>query len=63
MAEKISDAALKAKREYFRAWRAANKDRTREYQKRYWEKKAKKEVKKSAENETDRKIQSQSAAH
>lgn len=35
------DETKDAKREYYRAWRAANRDKTKEYQRRYWEKKAK----------------------
>ena len=41
---KITEAAKEARRAYMRAWRAANKDKCREYSKRnmatYWEKKA-----------------------
>lgn len=42
MSEKIlSDQARAARREYARAWRAQNKDRVRDCNRRYWEKKAK----------------------
>ena len=41
---KITEAAKEARKAYMRAWRAANKDKCREYSKRnmatYWEKKA-----------------------
>ncbi len=37
---KAIDAAAKARREYFRQWRSNNKDKVKEYNKRYWEKKA-----------------------
>ena len=36
----LSDQAKAAKREYHRAWRARNKDKVREINRRYWEKKA-----------------------
>lgn len=32
--------ARAAQREYFKAWRAANKDKVREYNRNYWEKRA-----------------------
>ena len=42
MSEKIlSDQARAVRREYARAWRAQNKDRVRDCNRRYWEKKAK----------------------
>ncbi len=36
----MDEKAKKARRAYANAWRAANKDRVREYNKRYWERKA-----------------------
>lgn len=39
MAE-MSNAAREAQREYRRAWYSRNKDKQREYNARYWEKKA-----------------------
>ena len=36
--------AAEAQRGYMRAWRAKNKDKTREYNKRYWEKRAAKKM-------------------
>lgn len=36
----MTEAGKAARREYKRAWNAANKDKVREAQKRYWEKKA-----------------------
>ena len=45
MSNKDFDAEVKAaQREYFKAWRAANKDRVREHNRRYWEKYAKKRL-------------------
>lgn len=37
---KLSEEAKKLKKEYFRKWRANNKDKVKEYNKRYWERKA-----------------------
>ena len=39
-------AVTEAKREYFKQWRANNKDKVKEYNKKYWEKRA---AKKQAE--------------
>ena len=36
----MSEAARIAKREYFRKWKKANRDKVRAYQERYWEKRA-----------------------
>ena len=36
----LSPGARKAKQEYQRAWRAKNRDKQREYLRRFWEKKA-----------------------
>ncbi len=37
---KTIDAATEARREYFRQWRAKNKDKVKEYNRKYWEKRA-----------------------
>ena len=37
---KLSDEALKIKREYFRNWRKKNRDKVRKYNAEYWQKKA-----------------------
>lgn len=37
----MTEAAKEIKRQYYRAYRVKNKDKTREINKRYWEKKAK----------------------
>lgn len=34
------EAALKARKDYFRAWRSQNRDKVREYNLRYWAKRA-----------------------
>ena len=38
---KEEQAAILAKREYYRKWRENNKDRVKEHNRRYWLKKAK----------------------
>lgn len=37
---KLTDEATKARREYYKKWREANKEKRKEYLKQYWEKKA-----------------------
>lgn len=44
---RLSREANEARKAYFRKWREQNKARTKEYQRRYWEKKAKAEAEKS----------------
>ena len=44
--DELREKALKAQREYARKWRAKNKDKVRETNRRYWEKVA---LKKEAE--------------
>ncbi len=36
----MKDVVNEARREYYRQWRAKNKDKTREYAARYWAKRA-----------------------
>ena len=36
----MNDTALELRREYLRNWRAANKDKVKQYNATYWEKKA-----------------------
>lgn len=38
----LTDQERKARAEYFRAWRARNKDKVKEYNRRYWQKRASK---------------------
>lgn len=38
----LRERAAQARREYQRAWRAANKERVREMNRRYWERQAEK---------------------
>lgn len=40
MAETSNERAVEMRRAYHKAWRAKNKDRVREYNKRFWEKRA-----------------------
>lgn len=47
----MNDSARKAVNAYNRKWRAENKERVKEYNKRYWEKRAKAEEEHNAENE------------
>ena len=37
---KNNEQTLKGRREYYKKWRSNNKDKIKEYNKRYWEKKA-----------------------
>ena len=50
----MSDAAKEARRAYYKAWRAKNKDRVRDYNARYWAKRAER-----ANNEASRKEKKQ----
>ena len=36
----MTDKAIEAKRAYMRAWRSNNRDKVKEYQAKYWQKKA-----------------------
>lgn len=50
----MTEQAKEARREYLRAWRAKNKDKVRESQRRYWERRAQREeVKEEDGKETD----------
>ena len=40
MTKKESKAAIEARKAYRRAWAAKNRDKQKEYTRRYWEKKA-----------------------
>ena len=45
----LSKEAIQARKDYFREWRAKNKDKKREYNRSYWERKAE-ETKQQKEN-------------
>ena len=47
----IEKRAIEARREYHRKWRAANKDKVRENNRRYWERVVAKMEKESEKNE------------
>ena len=48
--KKTSEAIKNAQREYFKQWRAANKDKVRQYNKNFWEKRALAGTPENAEN-------------
>lgn len=43
MVQSISEKVAEVRRAYQKAWRAKNKDRIREYNRRFWEKQAEKQ--------------------
>lgn len=47
----LAERAREERREYFRQWRAKNKDKVRENNRRYWERRAAKKA--QAEQEAD----------
>ena len=47
----MSEAAKEARRAYLREWRAKNKDRIRDYNARYWAKRAELENKEGGETQ------------
>lgn len=54
MTEKqLDELAAEEKREYFRKWRAANKDKTKRHNENYWRKRAEQKLREqqSTENE------------
>jgi len=46
----MSEAAIQKRREYKRKWNAENKDKVKQYQRTYWERKADSDRQKTAEN-------------
>lgn len=50
----MNDAAKAAARQYKREWRARNPDKVRQYNARYWEKKAQDAARKEAEKDAGR---------
>lgn len=48
-----SKRAAEIRRDYQKAWRAKNKDRVREYNRRFWEKQAAKQNELAAEQRTE----------
>lgn len=49
MQQNINDLAKEIRREYYRQWRAANKDKVRQHNVNYWRKQAKKQLQQDAE--------------
>lgn len=47
----MSDVAKESRRAYYKAWRAKNKDRIRDYNARYWAKRAERENKEGGETQ------------
>ena len=47
MKNKIDDLATEIRREYYRKWRAANKDKVRQHNANYWRRQAEKRVQQS----------------
>ena len=47
----MENAAAEARRAYLREWRAKNKDRIRDYNARYWAKRAERENKERGETQ------------
>ena len=41
----LDEAAKEARREYFKKWRAANRDKVRQHNQNYWKKKAQESMK------------------
>lgn len=39
-AKRLSEAAVEARKEYYRQWRAKNRERVKEYNRSYWARKA-----------------------
>ena len=49
--EKIDKAARAERLEYFRQWRAANKDKVKQHNENYWKKRAEKRLKEEQVNQ------------
>lgn len=53
----IKELAREARREYARQWRAANKDRVKVYNEKYWEKRVAKQIVQEANKDGKREEQ------
>lgn len=51
----MENAGTQNRREYYRQWRANNKDRIREYNARYWAKRAERSAQSQNESEVNQK--------
>ncbi|HHU07387.1 MAG TPA: phosphatase [Clostridiaceae bacterium] len=49
MSKALEQLALEEKREYYRKWRAENKDKIKKYQETYWKRKAEQKLKEQEE--------------
>lgn len=54
MSELINEAAKLARRDYYRRWRAANKDKVREANRRYWQRQGQIRLEKQKEEQNGR---------
>ena len=52
----MTEEAKEARREYYKRWRAANPEKVREKNQRYWQKKADTMVKKEADADAQDKV-------
>lgn len=53
MQQKIDDVAAEIRREYFRKWRAANKDKVRQHNENYWRRRAEKQLRQEREQKEE----------
>lgn len=53
MGKATENTAIQARREYHKKWRAKNKERVREYNRRFWERQAAKQNETAAEQRTE----------
>lgn len=51
MNKKIDDLTIEIRREYYRKWRAANKDKVRQHNANYWRKQAERQLKQEAKRQ------------
>jgi hypothetical protein len=49
MKQSIEQLAAEERREYFRQWRAANKDKVKRHNQAYWQRRAEKKLKEQGE--------------
>ncbi len=54
MEDIISEAGKQARRDYYRRWRAANKDKVREANRRYWQRRGQIQEQKKKEEQNER---------
>ena len=48
--ETLNDLAIKERREYYKKWRANNKDKVRKSNQNYWKRRAEKRLQEEAKN-------------